>query len=91
MDNRAVSLDEDHNLASSAAWACNVYSLVPYLGIAFLPIAFVLSALDYFKARRRRQPREIRLALLSVGLSFLIAGVQIFLWWLLYFIPESRL
>ena len=78
----------ERNAMSDTAWACVVYSMGPYLGILFVPLAFVIGGIGYVVARQRPQLGGKRIAIVSVGLSFGILVVQIFLWWLLYIIPE---
>jgi hypothetical protein len=39
-------------------------------------------------ALREPQLGGRRLALISIGVSFIVLAMQIFLWWLLYIIPE---
>ena len=80
--------EPEERLSSNAAWACNVYALVPYLGILFLPVAFVLAGFGFVRARRMRQPNETKVAITAFITSvFLLAG-QLLLWSLLYIIPE---
>ena len=79
---------ESKNPLTDMAWACVVYSSVPYLGILFVPFAFVIGGIAWYKAYRTPKIGGGRLALVCVGLSFLILAVQVFLWWLLYLIPE---
>jgi hypothetical protein len=76
------------NAMSDTAWACVVYSMVPYIGILFVPLAFVIGGIGYMVAVKRPYLGGRRVAVMSVGLSFGILVVQIFLWWLLYIIPE---
>ena len=78
----------ERNSISDTAWACVVYSMVPYIGVLFIPLAFVTGGIGYLAAQRRPQNGGGRLAIACVGLSFAILAVQIFLWWLLYIIPE---
>ena len=78
----------DKNSTVQTAWACLVYSFVPYLGILFVPLAFVVGGFGYLVSRRQQNIGGRKLALACVGLSFVVLAVQIFLWWLLYFIPE---
>jgi hypothetical protein len=80
--------ERDENTVAQTAWACVVYSLVPYLGILFVPLAFVVGSFGYIIAKRQPQLGGRRLALICVGLSFVVLVFQIFLWWLLYIIPE---
>lgn len=70
------------------AWACLVYSFVPYLGILFVPFALFVGGFGYFRAYRQPQLGGRKLALVCIGLSFVILAVQIFLWWLLFVIPD---
>ena len=80
--------EQNKNSVSQTAWACVVYSMVPYLGILFVPFAFVIGGCGYFVAVRQPYLGGRRLSLVSFGLSFLILLLQVFLWWLLYIIPE---
>ena len=80
--------EQNENVVAHTAWACVVYSLVPYLGILFVPLAFVVGSFGYIVAHRQPQRGGRRLALICVGLSFVVLIIQIFLWWLLYIIPE---
>ncbi len=79
---------DSRNTLSDTAWACVVYSLVPYLGILFVPFALVFGGYGYIVGRRRPDIGGRRLAAYSIGLSVFILLVQLFLWWLLYIIPE---
>lgn len=80
--------EESKNTFSDMAWACVVYSSVPYLGILFVPFAMVTGGLGWYKAYRLPRLGGGKLALVCMGLSLLILAVQVFLWWLLYLIPE---
>ena len=80
--------EKNENSAAATAWACGVYSMVPYLGILFVPFAFAVGGFGFLVAHRRPQLGGRRLALACIGLSFVILIFQIFLWWLLYIIPE---
>jgi hypothetical protein len=79
---------QNKNTTSHTAWACLVYSTVPYLGILFIPFTFLIGGFAYIKALRHPQIGGRRFALLSIAVSLVILAVQIFLWWLLYKIPE---
>lgn len=76
------------NPVSEMAWASFVYSMVPFLGILFVPVTFIIGICAYGISVRHPQAGGRRLSLLSIGLSFPVLGVQIFFWWLLYLIPE---
>ncbi len=79
---------ENKNSASSTAAAFVVYSLVPYLGILFCPGAFVMGGIGIFTAYRKPYLGGGRTSVYSIILSIIIFAVQVFLWWLLYIIPE---
>jgi hypothetical protein len=72
---------------SDTAWACTVYSMVPYLGILFVPFALAASAFGYIRSRGRSSA-DSRRFLACAGLSSFILAVQLVLWWLLYFVPK---
>lgn len=78
----------EENDVSQTAWACCVYSMVPYLGILFIPFTIILGFAGVAVAYRRPHLGGRNLALASVGLSFGILFIQVFLWALLYLIPE---
>ncbi len=80
--------EQNKNSAALTAWACLVYSMVPYLGILFIPFTFLIGGFGYVAALRQPQLGGRRLALISIAVSFVVLAVQIFLWWLLYIIPE---
>lgn len=80
--------EQNKNTVSQTAWACLVYSFVPYLGILFIPFTVFIGGFGYFTALRNPQLGGRRLALISISLSFIVLALQIFLWWLLYIIPE---
>jgi hypothetical protein len=80
--------EQNKNSISHAAWACLVYSFVPYLGILFVPLTFLIGGFGVVAAHRQPHLGGRKLALVSFFLSFIVLAVQIFLWWLLYIIPE---
>ena len=80
--------EQNTNTVSQMAWACFVYSLVPYLGVLFIPLTFLVGGFGYFVSLRQPHLGGRKLALISFGLSFVVLVIQIFLWWLLYIIPE---
>ncbi len=80
--------EQNTNTISQMAWACFVYSLVPYLGVLFVPLTFFVGGFGYFVSLRQPHLGGRKLALISFGLSFVVLAIQIFLWWLLYIIPE---
>ncbi|MET0752438.1 MAG: hypothetical protein ABWZ66_03655 [Pyrinomonadaceae bacterium] len=80
--------ERNENSVAHTAWACVVYSFVPYLGILFVPLAFLVGGFGYFVSYRQPNLGGRRLALACIALSFIVLAIQIFLWWLLYIIPE---
>lgn len=80
--------EQNENAVSQIAWACFVYSLVPYIGIVFVPFTFLVGGFGYAVSLRQPHLGGRKLALVSFGLSFFVLVIQIFLWWLLYIIPE---
>jgi len=80
--------EQNKNSIAQTAWACMVYSFVPYLGILFIPFTFFIGGFGYITALREPQLGGRKLALISISVSFIVLAVQIFLWWLLYIIPE---
>lgn len=80
--------EQNENSFAHTAWACLVYSFVPYLGILFIPLAFAAGSFGYIVSHRRPQIGGRRLALACVALSFVVLAFQIFLWWILYIVPE---
>ncbi len=80
--------ERNENTVSQMAWACFVYSLVPYLGILFVPFTLIVSSFGYFTYLRHPQLGGRKFALVSFYLSFIVLAIQILLWWLLYIVPE---
>ena len=79
---------KNENPVSETAWACLVYSFVPYLGILFVPLAFVVGICGVAVSFQSPALGGRKLALVSAALSFVVLAIQVFLWWLLYIIPE---
>ena len=69
---------EKRPFASSAVWACVVYSLVPFVGVVFVPFIFVFGIVGLVRG-------EGTFRAMSGGC--LILTVQLVLWWLLYVVP----
>ena len=70
--------------AGSAVWACAVYSLVPLVGVVFLPFIFVFGVVAVVKGDGGHQQSALRA--MASGLVILV--VQLVLWWLLYAVPK---
>jgi hypothetical protein len=79
------------NTAAEIAWASFVFSLVPYLGILFIPLTFATGIFGFVSASRRPEIGGEMLSLISLGLSIAVLAVQALLWWLLYVIPQQAM
>ena len=77
----------NENGVSQTTWACFVYSLVPYIGIIFIPLTFIFGGFSLLVSIQKPALGGRRLTLASMGLSFVVLAVQLLLWWLLYIIP----
>lgn len=86
-NSRSLFERAERNGASQMAWACFVYSFVPYLGILFIPITLLIGGVGVLAAVRRPEVGGGKLASSTIGLSIPVFAMQIFLWWLLYYIP----
>ena len=73
---------------NSSAWACTIYSLVPFLGILFAPIAIILWIAGIFRLRGNSIDSKAGNSLLGILSAVLILVAQTGLWWLLYLIPK---
>lgn len=71
---------EKKPFASSAVWACVVYSLVPFVGVIFVPFVFVFGVVAVVRGERPV------FKAIAAGAVILIA--QLVLWWLLYAVPK---
>lgn len=76
------------NGASTTALAFVTYSLVPYLGILFCPGAIVMGGVGLLRSHRTPQRGGRRASLSSIVLGLFILCLQIFLWWILYKVPQ---
>lgn len=74
--------NDDRDFIVDTARACIVYSLVPYLGILFLPFGVACGLYAYRNSADRKA-----LAMNSIA-AVLILIVQLVLWWLLYYVPS---
>lgn len=80
--------EKNENSVSETAWACVVYSFVPYLGILFVPLALAVGSFGVFVSYRKPYVGGRKLSLVSIGLSLVVLAMQLLLWWLLYIIPK---
>ncbi len=70
--------------AGSAVWACAVYSLVPLVGIVFVPFIYLFGFIAVVKGDSGNR----RTALRAMAAGLVILVVQLVLWWLLYAVPK---
>ncbi len=78
----------ESNSASATALALVTYALVPYLGILFCPGAVLMGGVGLLRAQRAPHLGGRRSSLLSIVFGVVILCAQIFLWWILYKVPE---
>lgn len=78
----------NRNGASTTALAFVTYALVPYLGILFCPGALLMGGVGLYKSYRTPQRGGRRASSLGIACGLLILCAQLFLWWILYKIPE---
>jgi len=91
MSGRRVSsmpFHKNQNGASTTALAFVTYALVPYLGILFCPGALWMGSIGLARAYRAPHAGGRRASMLSIVLGVVIFGAQLFLWWILYKIPD---
>lgn len=75
--------DEKKPFMSSAVWACAVYSLVPFVGVVFVPFIFIFGVVGVVRGE------SSAFKAMAAGVGILI--VQLVLWWLLYVVPTWSL
>jgi hypothetical protein len=78
----------NRNGASTTALAFMTYALVPYLGILFCPGAVLMGSVGLYNSYRVPERGGRRASFISLSLGLLIFCAQLFLWWILYKIPE---
>jgi hypothetical protein len=78
----------NNNGASTTALAFVTYALVPYLGILFCPGALVMGGVGLYNSYRAPERGGRRASYLGLSFGLLIFCAQLFLWWILYKIPE---
>ncbi len=81
-------LFKQNNAVSEIAWAFAVFSWVPYLGVLFLPFAFIFGVSGFYVLNKNPHLGGRKLSINSLISSVIVFVVQILLWYLLYLIPE---
>ena len=79
---------QNNNGASTTALAFVTYALVPYLGILFCPGALLMGGVGLYNSYRAPERGGRRASYIGLCLGLLIFCAQLFLWWILYKIPE---
>jgi hypothetical protein len=78
----------NRNGATMTALAFVTYALVPYLGILFCPGALLMSGVGLYNSYRAPERGGRRASYLCLTFGLLIFCAQLFLWWILYKIPQ---
>jgi hypothetical protein len=78
----------NRNGASTTAVAFVTYALVPYLGILFCPGAVLMGGVGLYNSYRAPERGGRRASYLGLTFGLLILCAQLFLWWILYKVPE---
>ncbi len=84
----AVQPVRNLNNASQLALAFATYALVPYLGILFCPGAIFTGCVGLMRVRHAPHLNGRRASILGIIAGTLIFCAQLFLWWILYKVPE---
>jgi hypothetical protein len=79
---------ENRNGASTTALAFVTYALVPYLGILFCPGALLMGSIGLVRSIRTPHAGGRRASYAGIILGLLLLCLQLFLWWLLYKVPQ---
>lgn len=84
---QAGLFEESEPFEQSTAWACVVYSLVPFVGILFTLPAVVLGIRELLNARFAGNSHAVRSRIFAIVTGVVVLAAQLVLWWLLYHIP----
>jgi hypothetical protein len=79
---------ENRNGASTTALAFATYALVPYLGILFCPGALLMGSIGLVRSIRAPHAGGRRASFMGIILGLVLLCLQLFLWWLLYKVPQ---
>ena len=79
---------ENRNGASTTALAFVTYALVPYLGILFCPGALLMGSIGLVRSIRSPHAGGRRASYMGIILGLVLLCLQLFLWWILYKIPQ---
>jgi hypothetical protein len=78
----------NRNSASSTSMAFVTYALVPYLGILFCPGAVLMGGIGLIRHWRLPHVGGRGASYAGVFCGIVIFGAQVFLWWILYKVPQ---
>lgn len=84
----SIHFARNSNGASTTALAFVTYALVPYLGILFCPGALLMGGVGLYNSYRAPERGGRRASYIGLSLGLVIFCAQLFLWWILYKIPE---
>lgn len=76
------------NGASATALAFATYALVPYLGILFCPGAVLMGGIGLLRQWRLPHLGGRKASAAGIFFGIVIFGAQVFLWWILYKVPQ---
>ena len=76
------------NSAAAIARAFATYALVPYLGILFCPGAVLMGSVGLARSYRVPQLGGRAGSSVSIAIGIAVFAVQLFLWWIIYKVPE---
>ncbi len=77
---------KDKTSATTIAFV--TYALVPYLGILFCPGAILMGGIGLVRSWRLQSLVGRRASYAGVVFGAMILGAQVFLWWILYKVPQ---
>lgn len=78
----------NRNGASTTALAFMTYSLVPFLGILFVPGAVLIGVVGIACSYHAPHKGGRRASVASIFFGIVILGVQVLLWWIIIKVPE---
>jgi hypothetical protein len=78
----------NRNPVSEIAWASCVYSMVPFVGVVFVPVTVIASFWGTGVAVVNPRAGGLKMSVASFGTGMVVLAVQLLLWWLLYVVPD---
>lgn len=90
-ESQNIFVQRGRNGALASAWACVVYSLVPYLGILFIPVGVVFAIYGIYTERNKQGVNNLKRLAVTGVITLAITFIQLFFWWALFIIPTLGL